>query len=236
MGLAILVLGLVVFLGAHVFVSMRAERAKVIARLGQNGYRALFAAVALIGLAIIVWGYADYRAHGWIQVWSPPAFMRHVTVGLMLFSVIFVTAAFIPSHIKAKLKHPMLAGVKTWALAHLLSNGDLGSILLFGSFLAWGVYARIAAKRRGDRRRRRPRPPAGPTTSLLSWSASSSISRSATLSIRWSSACRCSGASRPCQSQNDIRRLTAPDIFARKGGDADRVPDVVSRPHRASGR
>ena len=61
-----------------------------------------------------------------------------------------MTAAFIPSHIKLRLKHPMLAGVKTWALAHLLSNGDLGSILLFGSFLAWGVYARIAAKRRGD--------------------------------------------------------------------------------------
>jgi uncharacterized membrane protein len=76
--------------------------------------------------------------------------MRHITIGLMLFASIFITAAFIPSHIKARLKHPMLAGVKTWALAHLLSNGDLGSILLFGSFLAWGVYARIAAKRRGD--------------------------------------------------------------------------------------
>jgi uncharacterized membrane protein len=85
-----------------------------------------------------------------IQVWSPPAFMRHVTVGLMLIATILFTAAFIPSHIKAKAKHPMLAGVKTWALAHLLSNGDLGSILLFGSFLAWGVYARIAAKRRAD--------------------------------------------------------------------------------------
>ena len=150
MGLAILILGLVVFLAAHVFASMRGERAKAIARLGLNGYRALFVIVALIGLAIIIWGYADYRAHGGIQVWSPPAFMRHITVGLMLFAVTFFTAAFIPSHIKAKLKHPMLAGIKTWALAHLLSNGDLGSILLFGGFLAWGVYARIAAKRRTD--------------------------------------------------------------------------------------
>ena len=120
------------------------------ARLGQNGYRALFALVSIVGLALIVWGYGQYHAHELIQVWSPPAFMRHITVGLMLFAVIFFTAAFIPSHIKAKLKHPMLAGVKTWALAHLLSNGDLGSILLFGAFLAWGVYARIAAKRRGD--------------------------------------------------------------------------------------
>ena len=76
--------------------------------------------------------------------------MRHITIGLMLLASIFMAAAFVPSHIKSKLKHPMLAGIKTWALAHLLSNGDLGSILLFGSFLAWGVYARIAAKRRGD--------------------------------------------------------------------------------------
>ncbi len=150
MGLAVLVLGLVVLLGAHIFVTFRDARAGLIARLGQNGYRGLFSIVALIGLVLIVWGYADYRAHGWIDVWSPPAFMRHITVGLMLFAVIFLVAAFIPSHIKLKLKHPMLAGVKTWALAHLLSNGDLGSIVLFGSFLAWGVYARIAAKRRGD--------------------------------------------------------------------------------------
>jgi uncharacterized membrane protein len=151
MGLAILVLGLMVFLGAHIFVTFRDDRARMIARLGMGGYRALFAFNALVGLALIVWGYANYRAHGWVQVWSPPDFMRHITIGLMLFSVIFFTAAFIPSHVKMWLKHPMLAGVKTWALAHLLSNGDLGSILLFGSFLAWGVYARIAAKRRGDR-------------------------------------------------------------------------------------
>jgi uncharacterized membrane protein len=149
MGLGVLILGLIVFLGAHTFVTFRAARASAIARLG-NGYRALFALVALIGLVLIVFGYGQYRAHDWIQVWSPPAFMRHITVGLMLFAVIFFTAAFIPSHIKTMLEHPMLAGIKTWAFAHLLSNGDLGSILLFGSFLAWGVYARIAAKRRGD--------------------------------------------------------------------------------------
>ena len=150
MGLLILIIGLVVLLGAHVFVTFRAARANLMARLGQNGYRALFSIIAIIGLALIIWGYGEYRAHEWVQVWSPPAFMRHITVGLMLFAVIFITAAFIPCHIKMKLKHPMLASIKTWALAHLLSNGDLGSIILFGSFLAWGVYARIAAKRRGD--------------------------------------------------------------------------------------
>ena len=150
MGLAILILGLVVFLGAHVFVTFRDDRARMIERLGMGGYRALFAFNSLVGLALIVWGYANYRAHGWVQIWTPPQFMRHITVGLMVLSVIFFTAAFIPSHIKTRLRHPMLAGVKTWAFAHLLSNGDLGSMLLFGSFLAWGVYARIAAKRRGD--------------------------------------------------------------------------------------
>jgi uncharacterized membrane protein len=150
MGLGILILGLAVFLATHVFVSFREMRANVIERLGLPLYRSLFAIVSLAGLALIIWGYAQYRAHDLIQLWSPPAFMRHITTGLVLFAVIFVVAAFIPSHVRTRLKHPMLAGVKTWALAHLLSNGDLGSVLLFGTFLAWGVYARIAAKRRGD--------------------------------------------------------------------------------------
>ena len=150
MGLGILILGLAVFLATHVFVSFREARASVIERVGKPVYRGLFAIVSLAGLALIIWGYAQYRAHDLIQLWTPPAFMRHITIGLVLFAVIFVVAAFFPSHIRTRLKHPMLAGVKTWALAHLLSNGDLGSVLLFGTFLAWGVYARIAAKRRGD--------------------------------------------------------------------------------------
>ncbi len=159
MGLAVLILGLVVFLGTHVFVTFRDSRARLMARLGA-GYRALFGIVALVGLALIVWGYAHYRAQGLIPVWSPPAFMRHITLGLMLIAAIVFTAYFIPSHIKLWVKHPMFTGIKTWAFAHLLVNGDLGSILLFGSFLAWGVYARIAAKRRGDR---------GATTAPAGW-------------------------------------------------------------------
>lgn len=150
MGLGLLILGLVVFLGTHVFTTMRGVRAGVIARLGTNGYRAVYSLISIAGLALTVWGYAEYRAHGGVDVWTPPAFMRHVTVGLMLIASVFFVAPFVPSHIKAKSKHPMLAGVKTWALAHLLSNGDLGSILLFGGFLAWAVFARIAAKRRTD--------------------------------------------------------------------------------------
>ena len=164
MGLGVLIIGLIVFLGAHIFVTFRDKRAAAMARLGV-GYRAVFALVALLGLVLIVYGYGQYRAHGWIQIWSPPAFMRHITIGLMLFAVIFLTAAFVPSHIKSWLKHPMLASIKTWALAHLISNGDLGSILLFGSFLAWGVYARIAAKRRGDLGATAP--PAGWTNDII---------------------------------------------------------------------
>jgi uncharacterized membrane protein len=160
MGLGVLILGLLVFLGTHVFVSFRDARAYVIGRVGLPVYRGAFALVSLAGLALIIWGYGLYRAHEWIQVWSPPGFMRHITIGLMLFAVIFVVAALFPSHIKTRLKHPMLAGVKTWAFAHLLSNGDLGSILLFGAFLAWGVYARIAAKKRKD---------LGPATAPAGW-------------------------------------------------------------------
>jgi uncharacterized membrane protein len=150
MGLSVLILGLVVFIANHLFVTFRGARAAAIARLGNAAYRALFGLVSTIGVVLIVWGYADYRAHDWIQIWSPPGFMRHITVGLMLIAAILLTAVFIPSHIKAKAKHPMLAAVKIWAFAHLLVNGDLGSMLMFGSFLAWAVYARIAAKRRKD--------------------------------------------------------------------------------------
>jgi uncharacterized membrane protein len=147
MGLAVLILGLVVFLGTHLFVTRRETRASAISRLG-NLYRLAFALASALGLVLIVWGYGVYRQSGWIDIWSPPDFMRHITIGLNWFAVVLVLAAYLPGHIKAKTKHPMLAGIKIWAFAHLLSNGDLGSIILFGSFLAWAVYARIAAKKR----------------------------------------------------------------------------------------
>ena len=150
MGLAILIFGLMVFLGSHLFITRHEARDAAIARLGLAGYRALFAIAASAGLAMIVWGFSEYRADGLIQIWSPTAFMRHVTIDLMLIAVILFVAAFVPSHIQAKTKYTVLAGIKTWAFAHLLSNGDLGGTLLFGSFLGWGVYARIADKRRGN--------------------------------------------------------------------------------------
>jgi uncharacterized membrane protein len=150
MGLSVLILGLLVFLATHVFVSMREARAAALAQLGTIGYRAAFSVVSIAGLALIVWGYGEYRATGWIDIWSPPPFTRHITVLLMLFAAIFLVAVFFPSHIKAKLKYPALVSVKTWAAAHLIANGDLGSIILFGSFLAWAVFDRITLKRRSD--------------------------------------------------------------------------------------
>jgi len=150
MGLAVLIIGLVVFIGAHVFVTRREARAALIARVGERPYKALFALVSLLGLALIVWGFARYQAEGYVQIWSPPTWMRHVTVALVWPSIIFVTAAYIPGDIKRTLKHPMLVGVKLWAFAHLLSNGDLGGIILFASILAWAVFDRITLKRRTD--------------------------------------------------------------------------------------
>ena len=147
MGLLILILGLIAFLGAHTFVTAREARAAAMTRLGW-AYWPAFAIVSLIGVILIAWGFSIYRQTGWIDVWSPPRFMRHITISLMWVSTVLVLAAYLPGHIKKWTKHPMLAGVKIWAFAHLLSNGDLGSILLFGSFLAWGIYARIAVKRR----------------------------------------------------------------------------------------
>ena len=150
MGLLILIAGLVLFLGIHVLTTLRATRASVIARLGDGGYKILYSLVALAGIALIAWGFSLYRATGWINVWYPPVAMRHITLALMLPAVILVEASYIRGNIYSKLKHPMLAGVQLWALLHLLANGDLGSIILFGSVLAWAVYDRISLKRRTD--------------------------------------------------------------------------------------
>ncbi len=150
MGLAILVLGLVAFLGAHTFVSMRAARAAVIPRLGELPYKGLMSLLSLIGIILIAYGYGQYRATGWIEIWRPPAWTYYVTQILMWPASIAIVAAYSRGDIWRTLKHPMLVGVKTWAVAHLISNGDLGSILLFGSFLAWAVYDRITLKRRAD--------------------------------------------------------------------------------------
>src|SRR3954453_19498223 len=150
MGLLVMVVGLVLFLGVHTLTTQRALRASVVASMGEGGYKIAYALASVAGLALVIWGFADYRATGWIDVWNPPTAFKHITVALMLPAVILVVAAYIRGRIYATLKHPMLAGVKLWAAAHLLANGDLGSIILFGSFLAWAVVDRISLKRRAD--------------------------------------------------------------------------------------
>jgi uncharacterized membrane protein len=150
MGLAVEILGLVLFLGAHVFVSMRGERDALIARLGRGAYLGLFSLVSIIGIVLIGFGFARYRAEGLIPLWYPPPWTRHIVVALMWPASIAVVAAYIPGNIKRALKHPMLVGVKIWAAAHLCANGDLGGIILFGGVLAWAVYDRITLKRRSD--------------------------------------------------------------------------------------
>jgi uncharacterized membrane protein len=150
MGLGVMILGLVLFLGVHVLSALRDLRAQLIGMVGETVYKIGYALVSIAGLALIVWGFADYRATGWIDIWFPPKAFKHITVALMLPAVILVVASYLRGRIFTTLKHPMLAGVKLWAVAHLLANGDLGSIILFGSFLAWAVFDRISLKRRAD--------------------------------------------------------------------------------------
>jgi uncharacterized membrane protein len=146
-----LLIGIVVFLGVHTLSTRRETRARLIARFGEGPYKGLFSLGAVVGFVLIVWGFSLYRSQGWIQVWTPPVWTRHLTITLMWFA--FVSLACMnpaPSRIRGWLRHPMLVAIKIWALAHLLANGDLGGMLLFGAFLAWAVYDRIAVKRRGD--------------------------------------------------------------------------------------
>ena len=150
MGLPVEILGLILFLGAHVFVSRRGEREALISRIGRGPYLGLFSLVSIVGLLLIGFGFARYRAEGLIPVWYPPSWTRQIVVALMWPASIAVVAAYIPGDIKRVLKHPMLVGVKIWAFAHLCANGDLGGIILFGSVLAWAVYDRITLKRRSD--------------------------------------------------------------------------------------
>src|SRR5215813_13096082 len=145
-----MIVGLILFLGVHTLTTQRGLRAQCIAAMGEGGYKIGYAVASFAGLALIVWGFAHYRAAGLIPVWTPPTFLKHLNVALMLPAVILVAAAYLRGRIYTAVKHPMLAGVKLWAFGHLLANGDLGGIILFGSFLAWAVFDRISLKRRAD--------------------------------------------------------------------------------------
>jgi uncharacterized membrane protein len=147
----ILFIGIVVFLGVHTLTTFRETRTSLIERFGLGPFKGLYTVVAIAGFALIVWGFSRYRAEGLITLWSPPAWTRHLTISLMWFA--FVALACMnpaPGKIRGWLRHPMLVAIKIWALAHLLANGDAGGMLLFGSFLAWAVFDRIAVKKRSD--------------------------------------------------------------------------------------
>jgi uncharacterized membrane protein len=146
----VLVAGLIVFLGSHGFTMLRGARAAMISKIGIGAYKALYAMISAVGLVLIIVGYGLYRQSGPIAIWHPPAFDRHITFLLMLFAFIFLAATNSDTHIRMIIQHPMLTAIKTWALAHLLIRGDLGSMLVFGSFLIWAVVARISLKRRQE--------------------------------------------------------------------------------------
>jgi uncharacterized membrane protein len=146
-----LILGLVLFLGAHsVEIFSSTLRANAIARLGERPWKGLYTLVSIVGFVLIIWGYGQARQDP-ILLYAPPMWMRHVSALIMLPVFPLILAAYMPGRIKAALKHPMLAAVKFWALAHLLANGMLADVLLFGSFLAWAVADRISFKRRAVR-------------------------------------------------------------------------------------
>ncbi len=153
-----LIVGIIVFLGVHSIRMVAPEwREKQIAARGEMAWKGPYALAVAVGLALIVWGFIQARPDA-MFIYEPPVFVKHIAVTLMWFSFVALAASSIPAgKIKAALKHPMLVGVKIWALAHLLANGDLASLILFTSFLAWAVWNRISVKRRGE-----PTPEAGP--------------------------------------------------------------------------
>ncbi|WP_129776852.1 NnrU family protein [Peristeroidobacter soli] len=143
-----LILGLVIFLGVHSLeIFSPTLRSAAVARLGEKPYKGIYSLLSIIGFVLLIWGYGLARQHP-ILVYAPPLWMRHLTLLLMLPVFPLLLAAYLPGRIKAAVKHPMLAAVKMWAFAHLLANGMLADVLLFGGFLLWAVADRISVKRR----------------------------------------------------------------------------------------
>jgi uncharacterized membrane protein len=144
----ILIAGLVIFLGVHSLMIVAPQvRAQARARLGEGPWKVVYSLVALLGFVLIVYGFGVARQSPTV-LYTPPHWMRHVTFLVMLPVFPLLLAAYLPGRIKTTMKHPMLAAVKFWALAHLLANGTLADVLLFGGFLAWAVVDRISLKRR----------------------------------------------------------------------------------------
>lgn len=147
--MSILIIGLIIFLGLHsVRIFADGWRGDKKAQWGEGAWKGLYSVASLIGLVLIIWGYSLARQQP-VVLWVPPVATRHIAALLMLFAFILLVAAYVPGNaIKSKLRHPMTLSVKTWALAHLLANGNLADVVLFGSFLIWAVLCFIAARKR----------------------------------------------------------------------------------------
>jgi len=143
-----LIAGLVLFLGIHSVAIVAPDwRERMRQRLGKNGWKAIYTVIALTGFVLIIYGYGQARLDP-VVLYVPPVWTRHLSALLMLPVFPLVFAAYLPGKIKSTLKHPMLAGTKAWALAHLIANGMLADVLLFGGFLVWAVADRISLKHR----------------------------------------------------------------------------------------
>ncbi len=146
--MGLLILGLVIFLGAHSLgMAAPAWRERMVARLGEVPWKGVYSVASLVGLVLIVWGYGLARQEP-VALWAPPTWLRHVALLVMLPTFPLLLATYLPGRIQSAAKHPMLAAVKLWALAHLLANGNLADVVLFGAFLAWAVADRISLKTR----------------------------------------------------------------------------------------
>lgn len=150
--MAILVLGLVIFLGLHsTRIFAEGARANAMARLGENQWKGLYSLLSAIGLVLIVWGFARARFDA-AQLWTPPPGARHATILLMLASMLLLAGYFVKrSHIAVAVHHPMVWSVAVFGAAHLIANGSAADVLLFGAFLVWAL-ADLASSYARDRR------------------------------------------------------------------------------------
>lgn len=143
-----LIIGLILFLGIHsVSIVAPGLRQRMATRLGVMGWQGLYSVIALIGLVLVVRGYGEARLDP-VVLYTPPEWLRYLSIGLLVFLFPLLIATYLPGRIRAAIGHPMLAATKLWALAHLLANGTLADLVLFGAFLAWAVADRISLKRR----------------------------------------------------------------------------------------
>jgi uncharacterized membrane protein len=163
--MTLLILGLVLFLGVHsVSVFAPAWRDAQVARRGEGAWKGGYTLISLVGFVLLVYGYGLARQAP-VVLYTPPAALRHVALLLMLPVFVLLLAVYLPGRIKSAAKHPMLLATKLWATAHLLANGNLADVLLFGGFLAWAVADRISLKRRATRAV--PAAPAGPMNDVI---------------------------------------------------------------------